>query len=322
MKINIRHLSLYLGISALLAGCNKDIDKFIPDPVNNHTIEEFYQAVSKPVEEHIVPINQQIAILTQYGTKMYIDANSFLRPNGTEAQGNVKLQITEIHKIGDMIRFRKPTVSNGKVIGSGGEFNVVALQDGHELTLKEGRQITFIVPAPPPVVTNMEVFYGDNSVPDAFKWIEADGEPTIASGVWVVEDSTGQPTPNDYFFLSDSLHWINCDYFNNQSAPLTTVCVTLPDQYTNVNTAVVMVFPQINAMTHMPGYPDTHQFCNNLNYYGVPVGMQATLVVISVQGDNVYHFAHQDITITENMQVTMSPVETPLADITAYLDGL
>ena len=107
-----------------------------------------------------------------------------------------------------------------------------------------------------------------------------------------------------YECWSDSLKWINIDLFMDiPEEDRTDVCVDLPEEYGNVNTAVFLIFDDFNGIIHLPGNPETMQFCNYYTQFitvGVPIGAPVKFVVISEQGEDCYHFALSETEIEVN----------------------
>jgi hypothetical protein len=172
----------------------------------------------------------------------------------------------------------------------------------------------------------MELFYGmreyDNTRQDSiYTWDEADDNPNTWDNVAVTEwvalaDSQQIITGFGYECFSDSLKWINFDVFNNiPENERTDVCVTLPEEYGNVNTVVFLVFKDQNSVIALPGNPGTRQFCNYYTQFiqlGVPIGASVSFVVISEQGEDEYFYAKVDAVIEENHQEFIFPQQTPL----------
>jgi hypothetical protein len=165
----------------------------------------------------------------------------------------------------------------------------------------------------------MTLFYGDTSVnsTDGFTWVpSADTVTSKPVSVWY------QRTDSEYVYgyeiVSKKCRWINCDHYADfENLQRTKVFSTLPANFTNDNTAVFLVFNDIFCVARMVGDPANHLFYTK----DVPLGKDITIVSISKIGNDFY-LAKQQVTVTDNIIVKLSPEKKTEQEIIDYLNQL
>jgi hypothetical protein len=332
VKTGVYHKSILAATILLVLGCGEDIDRFVPDPYVKleGDIDHFYEASRENITQTTtINIEFPTAVVTRRKTVLIFQPNSLLDPAGNMVTGNVEIKIMELLTKGEILLYGIPTSSKARLLSSGGEFFVTASQDGLPLSLKESmpvRILTDVSGANPEQRT--ELFYGqaeDHEFMDSiYTWIEADGNPDTWSNVDITEwvalaDSQQIITGFGYESFSDRLNWISLEEFVNiPPNDRTGVCVSLPPEYGDINTAVFLIFHQRHSIIALPWNFATRQFCN---YYGqneiisVPIGTSATFVVVSSQGGGRYFFARVVTTLERDFEISIHPVETPLGMI-------
>lgn len=314
----------YTGLLLVFIGCAKNIDVFIPyettAPVTGD-INTFFNIVETDAYETPWENSTSDILVTPKGTRFWIEANSFQSPDGTPITGTVMVRIKEIFTKGDMIKNQTPTIANGRLLNSAGEFHISVTQDGQELSLLPDMSIKIQIPHANPI-QEMELFYGEEVESIGINWIEADENPETWENVQISEWSDSLGFGFGYEMDVTQLSWINCDAFVNTPAGLTETCIELPDIYTNTNTVVYLVFSSINGIMPLIGRPETKQFCQS----NLPEGDEVTYIVVSHQGNDVegqplLHFAEVSTTLSSSI-IEIIPVEASITEITTALDNL
>lgn len=306
--------------------CGEDVDIFIP---------KSNQVVGGDVSRLTTKLKQDIAGDIQYtvscpcsGNKAFefdkdlvlvippgfVDNNQYPCP----PSGSYELQVTVIDTKGEILIAGIPTISENKLLESRLELNVSIKNGDQEVRLAHGKQIRLLINDPDPR-ERMELFYGDGD-----QWLQADGNPDTWDNVgsddwWIQQDSNQAPiTGFGYSAFSDSTDWINVDvFFTIPEDQRTPVCVELPDEFTNTNAEVFMVFTDYKSVTWMEGDSAKQQFCEG--HQSTPVGFRVTFVVIAEQGEGNYFFAAKEAVITPNMTEYIVPKRTPYEEIKNYI---
>jgi hypothetical protein len=307
--------------------CKKESsNEFITDPGNPYNDTSWTKSIPAAA-----PVNEIFQILASPSEDSAFDAtngksinfSNYLQinfpANGFNAGGNAKAQVIYLKTKGDMIRFGKPTTSGDKFLISGGAFLINVTGNNQSLSVQQNKQIT-IRYTTLHIDPQMTLFYGDTSVnsTDGFTWVASpDTLTTKPVTAWYYNRDSGNVLYG-YEILSRKCHWINCDHYADfGNLPRTKVFSTLPANFTNKNTGVFLVFKDIFSVARMIGDADNHLFFTK----DVPVGKDVIVVSISKIGEDFY-LAQKQVTVTENINVKLSPEKKTEQEISDYLDSL
>lgn len=235
--------------------------------------------------------------------------HAFRKADGTTATGTVDIGLVEAFSVGKMLWLNKQTlgVDNGqrKLLVSGGQFRLTASQGGESLTLAPGMSyISVPANAQDP---NMAMFSGTPQTDGTMLW-----DP------WATNPLNGIDSAN-YSFPSDSLGWINCDYFYGGPEPLTALQVTCPANCDGTNTLMWVVFPDLNSMTNL--YYQTGAVFSTGSGYELPVGLNITVVALADVG-GLYYSSFTNAMVSAGMDLTLTMEPTTLAQFQADAGGL
>lgn len=320
MKSGIVYFFVLLVVMFVLDACSKETsDEFRPDLQSGYNdtswtatvmpgaaVFELKNMLSRSPEKATMNVTNGGTVVFNSGVRLVIEPNSVSGAIGEEA--TVELDYLETK--GDMVRFFRPTVSNGRLLESGGAFNVRVTQNGKSLGIAAGSSIR-IRYAASAVDPGMQLFYGDTSVPGSFNWLPAD-----TGNVSVFSDPDTSGISLGYELLSSRFDWINCDKFIDTGSLTKLFCV-LPVNCTNNNTAVFMVFNDYQSVLQLiPGAPLKTFYIDK-----VPLGAAVTLISISLIGEDLY-MATGVTNITGDQLVSLLPLKTTQDAILAYLESL
>ena len=263
-------------------------------------------------------------LITNSQALFTFDPNSFETGDGNPVTGQVEIRIIELYTKGDILRYGRPTISNNGILRSDGEFHVEVLQDGQQLQLKSGYSYKINIPNNNPD-SEMRFFEGVAQDED-FLWIELGGPNGELNWVgineWAVGDSIEQWYDFGYEIFSDRFGWLNCDaFYDYPPEELTEISVTLPENYTNQNTLVYLVFNDENTILPLWGNSEDMAFASGL----VPLGVEATIVVLASVGEGEMEEYEMDlipITIEADQVIPADPEEATFDEIENALNQL
>ncbi len=320
-------LFLTVGILITMMSCGKDIDQFIPRSIQtpsgdiSRLMTRLQTDIAGDVETYVsCPCSGDTAIVADKDLILvippdFVDLTKFPCHNGS-----FDIKITTCDTKSDILISGLPTISNGQLLESRIEFNLDIRDGDTPVKLAHGKQIRVLVKDPDPR-DRMELFYGMGDM-----WLEADNDPnswnSVQQGEWFIQqDSQDIISGFGYECFSDSLDWINVDVFTSTPGDTRTpVCIELPEEFTNKNTTVFMVFDDYKSVLKMRGDAETKQFCEP--YGATPVGYRVTFVVLSEMGDDCYMFASQSATIEMGHFEIITPKKTPYEEIKNYVTSL
>jgi len=305
--------------------CKKNMDYFIADAGQQFLNTNWYTTVNDtlPVmvlkqslllplftDNFTIPNNSgPLKLLFTSGLQCSILPSS-LNAGGQAVTGKIDVQTILLKKKGDLIRMGRPTISNDKVLVSGGSLYIALTQNENPISIVSGTIGIHYTENNPSFA--MKLFNGDTTNTQQFNWI-----PNVADSNNVVADSTG------YKILTQKLNWLNCGYYYDSVAPKTMVAASLPAYFTNATTIAFLAFNDVRSVVGMYGTAATKQFISG----SVPVGKPATVIILSKQGNN-YYLGQQTVTTASPAAgltvqfVAITPIKTTLDNIKQYLDAL
>ena len=313
-------MATFTLLVVMLSSCKKDAQNNAEAGKKQFALNTFFKSVEPNKQQFTVSAGQYQYVNGANGTSILFLPNSFKKKDGTIlSSGTVQIVLQEMLTGPKMILGNAPTVSNGKLLISGGQFFIKAYQNGEELLINPASKPQVSIPAPN--AQQMQTFVGSRVASDSLS-----GDSTI---VWSPVDTATTPVVvrQDTFGLSynfhlDSFTYINCDYFYGSGQPLTDVQVVVPAQHVDSNTAVFMYFPTINSVARMYHYASaTHAF-NLGGSYAVPIGLAVKIVVVSTIGTQNYYEIINVPAITSGLSVTSTPAPATLTDIQNAINSL
>ncbi|MNJ85903.1 hypothetical protein D3C87_33840 [compost metagenome] len=275
MKI-LKTFSLLISGTILVLGtsCKKDNPNPSTPSTSGNGISSFFQQNLNNATQTFT-INAEVAqtITGSKGTVIHFNANSFVTSSGTPVTGNVQIELIEIYDKKDMILLNKQTMGtvwNGlSPLISGGQFNIVAKQNGQKLKLANGMSYSINAPAPNGTTNEMGLFYG-TITNDQLTWSQGDSSFVDIS-------------QNGYSLFCDSLNWVNLDYFMNNTGPQSKLNVQIPS---GISSAETRVFVSVDGSNTLAGI---YQFDSGVftsgEYYKLPIGLNVHFVVINLENN-------------------------------------
>lgn len=245
----------YVAAVALsLASCSKNAVDKAPPPtdgqLNNltkaavvpdkdgHALSQLLKSKAPQFTTYSISGRQGGKVQTQTGTIYSFSPNIFALPDGSPATGTVNVSIKEIKDVAGMILSDKPTVTrSGEQLISYGEFFVNATQSGVPLRIRKDSAIRVSVPARN-VSKEIPMWSGDSTVvADVSGYNYINQYITVAIPVAINKGLDWSPITNPgtayalfdgtngtlNFRLDSLLRWRNCDIFNGNPNPRTTV---------------------------------------------------------------------------------------------------
>lgn len=116
---------------------------------------------------------QKISVITaKKGLKVTVDPTVLEKNDGTPAEGKIDVHIIELTTVEELFKSNAATMSNGRLLSSGGSYFIAMYCNGQELRIKKDKaiQVSF------PMIKNdeMELFYGQRNIADnSMNWIAA-----------------------------------------------------------------------------------------------------------------------------------------------------
>ncbi|MEX6686654.1 hypothetical protein QTN47_04070 [Danxiaibacter flavus] len=316
----MKRIFLYSFIVFLLAGCAKEAsNEFVAYPNNPQNDTSWKASISNDA-----PVNALLSLLSSppvvdsfdisTGGVLHCAENAVIifPANCTKetVSGKIIVEAIFLKSKGDMVRFGKPTVSDNYVLVSGGAFHIKIVKDGQELHVSDAVRIS-VKYVSQELDKKMKVFYGDTSVnaTDGFNWVPA----TDSSRIDLWQDGA----LSGYNIFPKNIGWINCDKFADSTVPSTKLNAVLPVNFTNINTAVFIVFKDQWSVLRMSADVPNRYFYT----HKVPLDKKVIIVSISLIGTDLYIGA-KDTVVTADAVIELQPVVKSKKDIIDFLAAL
>jgi hypothetical protein len=273
------------------------------------TLAEFKAKFTVPIQKFNGTATTAFSITGAKGMKFDFPANAFLDAAGNAVTGNVIISLTEILSKRDILLSGKVTQSNGQLLISGGEFQILASQNGQLLKLNPAANVNVKVPTTfntDPM--NLFVFNGT----------------TVSDSTWVLDQKARVATSTDFYqFSLPNFGWINCDYFYNNPNPKTTI--TASPVYTGMNPSikdqrVYMVFDDIKSVAGLPFVLAINKHQSYLN--SMPIGLKGKLVILSTDMNDVIYFGHVNFTVSADLHLNVPVSPATASEIDNYLNTI
>lgn len=315
MKTIIKNSALtLLGILALVS-CETKIkkDEITPNSSDyKNAVERFFGENAVDSQQFVVNTNTSTTIVGDEGTIITIPAYAFEDANGNPITGNVTVNIKEIFDKSDMIFSGVTTQSNGQILISGGELFISAYSNGQAVFLNDSSTINVQVDIDGSVDPNMDLFVGNTDTSGNVNW-----NPVDTSNFSARPDSSNQM--NWYYtFNSNTLGWLNCDYF--YSLPNTTLSVVLPsiDDLGGKNvkkTGCFVIYKNINSVTRLYDQFNCQATNCPVASFSGNSGLNEPVIIFTVAdiGGKLY-YNKQETTISSNLTITLDA--TDLVEVT------
>jgi hypothetical protein len=300
MKIFFPAIALFL--LCILSACNKVVE-YYPDKAENK-LSTVLEALGPENQAFTIDAARANTLQCSQGTELRVPANAFVDSNGNLVQGNVELKLKQVFEKGDMILNNRPTVSNGSLLESGGEFNLQATAGGSAVKLANGKQIEIRVPVNNTVASadGMQVFVQGRDSRGNFTWIPVNTNLQVSAG--------------NYIFTVSTLQWVNIDKYIDPSTQVTNITVTAKDQeVTQANTQGYINFKGATSVANL--YLENGKLKGEM----VPVAREAVIIIIHSEGDKIY-LGRKDVRTAADMNLEVELKRVTREELTEELKSL
>lgn len=305
--MSLRRILLLAGIAALTS-CSKErlFQKETPS-FASLIPEDLLQTTQ------VVTINSSndLPFITQGGNSISFSLNGFYRPKDfSSADFPVRLEVTELLSVKDIILHQKPTVSNGKLLTTDGQIKVQVFKDRDELQVFQGAlRIDMDGIFPGQGDPDMLLFLGQE-INGTFNWQVDSSGCFIDSGRFYCQNiSTGKGSDWEYVLFPYQLGWINIDKFADY------------DQTTTVRFVSDMDIKAVCKFLYFPDIRSVIQVYDE-EIEGIPLGMKALVIAFAFTKDGSPFSYFEETVIRENQTVTLNLVPTTRAELLKKLEDL
>lgn len=318
MKKQLLFAALVTCSAMYLTSCKKDKDN---TPAPSTTMNNAKDFVSKyGVQKQQFEFNTSDLPKTftlPEGTQVTFYPGSFTM-NGVPVSGALTLEAMDIRKRSDAIFSAANTNHiSGKPLVTDGFFYLDVKSEG--VSVDKTLSTSYFVKVPTARTGQWTALWDGNTNANGTGQL---GWENNVAGIDSIKESQG------FFSFDDrGLGWVNCDLLYNPNGANTTVTVNVPnnpgDMATfggNTGHTFVIFCPadkNVVAQLYTPSGTNTVK-----SYDGtMPVGSAGRMIAFSIK-DGKFWFAKQDVTISNNMNLTLTLVETTEAALASEVENL
>ena len=326
MKRFFTNISITISLLLILEGCQKTTTGvFVPNP-SQQPDTTWYPTDSIPTVtdtfQKPVTTDSFNCVSSDDGSKISInDSFSIIFPNGgcmttqnkpsttiTNKSAKIKANIMILTSIGDIIRHRVPTLSNGNLLNIGAYVNIKLSYKGNPVywnsTLQKPIQIKVRTKDKYPLQQYIQyfMFQADSTGKDTF-WLPVPGHGQVNQVTPTYVGNGSQNSPNNgYLMNSNKVGWFGCASFLPILSKTTRINAFLPITFTNKNTVVYAVFNNSKTLVRLKSNP----LGKSYGASGIPVNAAITIVSISKIDGKFYLGTNQTIA-TSSDPIKISP---------------
>ena len=339
-------LTLFITLCILFISCNNPTttreipaqNNSVDDKADIGKLNDALKKYEEPSQKSKVSADKPSVVTGRKGTKISINPNDLVSESGKPLGQNIEVELKELTNQGQLLRTNAQTVSDGKLIVSGGAYFIGMTSNGEQLKLKKGKNLN--VQFPKISDKEMALFYGQRNDFGQINWQKAtetfkskpeQPKPANDSIVKIRKKSKSDiDAIMDYVESGDTtttqeeretivkkqkeykvsqkvydeigiakLGWINCDRFLEVEDKTDLYAVFKPqDSVKNAN--VYLVFKDINSVIQSYYYSAKLPPFENL-----PVGYKAKLIAYTVKDEKVFAYS-KDLTITKGLKLILN----------------
>jgi len=285
----MKKIIVILSFAVIIVGCRNVLKENIYNQLKQ----------DKPLSNQFFYFNsdRDTILKCKYGTDIYIKSNSFCDEFDSSISSNVKitLEVLEFVRLTDMILNKISTLSNDKIIETGGMLNVIGRVDNKLLKLKEGENIKVTFHSK---LNTFSSFYCDNKK-ELFNWsteqLSIPPQAAVKKDTSLFLGDTTKWTKNNAklnVLSFNKIGWINCDRFLNFDST-TDIFVKAEGINLDSSTFCSVILKKYNSI--IPGKLSLN---TSMKFTPLPVDEIVTLFLISYkEGD--YYMGIKDVVVKE-----------------------
>jgi hypothetical protein len=279
------------------------------------------------------------------GTIIHIIPNNLELENGGVITGNLKVELKELTNQKDLFKNNTQTVSNGKLLISGGSYYIDITSNGTKVNLKKGK--TLEVEFPKITNRNMELFYGKRDSLNQMNWettntkfsnqipkekTVVDAQPDKEDGISndfddllayteggeenipIKDIKTVSKTQSKIYesINLSKLGWINCDAFYSKPTENISFAFDQKDTLSFIKTFII--FENMNSVMSIVTHNDKNSSKLNNTMMNLPIGEKIKIISFSYQDEKYYSNAKKLI-VAKNTPITLSLNKTSEKEI-------
>ena len=255
--------------------------------------------------------SQTSEVVGKAGTVLYINPANLETESGQAVQDSIEVELKELMNQSQLLKANAQTVSNGKLLVSGGAYYINLKSKGQNLQLKKDKtlQVVFRKIAK----EEMSLFYGEQDSLETVNWSEAkqtlssnrNNELPLTDTMPRISRENSQVFEKIYEPVElKRLGWINCDrFYEIPEKDKTNVSFTFSPKDSVACAKVFLVFQDINSLMEIL-YRNAQNSYLDDEFRNIPINRKVKLIAIT-QKDNATYCFEKDFNIKANEKINI-----------------
>lgn len=288
-------------------------------PVFVTSTEATFDKWAETPTKKIINSAADLPMIGKKGTKVWAYNYNCLYQNDALVSYPFEIELIELFSPKDMILNKMPTVSDDRMLVTGGEIKLTITKDGKPLKSSTRLPIQITIPSANPDPA-MVLFYGEqNQGTDIVNWKTSSAITVIQRDTTVIQlpkdsviekESEIFPGKSLYTLFPKQIGWINCDKFYDFTGAKTKINFT-----STVDLAKIYKFLYFDDLKSV------------INVYGntsldVPVGKHVKVICFSITKEKVLYTFTKELNVEAGQTIAIELKETSEAVFMKYLDSL
>jgi hypothetical protein len=148
------------------------VDTTSLQPENAINVADYSNSfIANATQKFTVAPHQTTVLKANKGLKVTVNPAVLEKADGSAVDGKIEVSIIELTTSEDLFKSNAATVSNGRLLASGGSYFIGMESEGQKLQLKKGNSLQVYFPKLKD--TEMELFYGNRDSSGNMNWIQA-----------------------------------------------------------------------------------------------------------------------------------------------------
>ncbi len=243
------------------------------------------------------------------GLKIEFDGTKFIYQDGSLPDSTIDVVVTECIRQSDFIKSNVRTMSDHKLLVSGGAYHIQVYCKGKLLQLKENDSLTIHLPRYSE--DEMALFYGITDSLNQVNWKPANKVLTKAKKLSLTERDDLLFLDKEFEYYNPirikNLDWINCDRFYGEN-DLVNLDYTFHTSEDTLVSRVLLIFKDINSVASQY-YIKSRKSIKYEAFQDIPSGAQVRFIAVSVIHNQIFCFAEDLVTQDkQNVQIDLKKV--------------
>ncbi len=310
----MKRITIILIFASLLISCQKSTKIQINDyAIQINKLTDLITKVDKNKQVFKFSTKDKQTVIAKNGLKFLFDANQLETEDGSPLTDSIIIEVIECLNQIDFIQSNIQTISQGKLIVSGGAYKISMLSNGKQLKLKHNDSLTVYLPRFSD--EEMSLFYGQKDSLSNIQWLNTNlkfetpvtvASPAVVPGSLLDRIEYDSAVNNVVYYVPvkiTSLDWINCDRFY-EIKDKTKLDFSINTKQDTLIAKVYLIFKDINSITSSIFIKSKANIINN-GFSDIPVNANVRVVAVSLIDNKIYGF-YKDFKIQENDKIRIN----------------